>query len=232
VLANNNPLSTTEVVGTVTISANNSVVLPPTLPATPSLPSFLTVASAVAGGGSHHLLSQAQLDQLVDAAIHRWAEAGATPEQLAAMRAVSVSVADLPNLRVGSSDTGQILIDRDAAGHGWFLDATPGDDSEFHGAGNHLAADAGGSADGLIDALSVIMHELGHQIGLMDDYHADSDGELMHGQIGDGERLLPEGLFQADAGTAPADLGDMALAGFDLPLHRPELLPYLDVAIA
>ena len=41
------------------------------------------------------VLSQAELDYLVEAAIQRWIEAGATPEQVAEMRATAISVADM-----------------------------------------------------------------------------------------------------------------------------------------
>jgi hypothetical protein len=40
VLANNNPLSTTEIVGTVTVSANNNTALLPSSPTLPVLPVF------------------------------------------------------------------------------------------------------------------------------------------------------------------------------------------------
>jgi hypothetical protein len=140
---------------------------------------------------------------LVAAAIARWAEAGATDAQLAAMRAVSVSVSDLGGLQIGQSTVGAIVIDDNAGGWGWFVDPTPGDDAEFSGSGAALEAVAGGGADGRIDLLTVILHELGHQAGL-DDHYADADAGLMYGFLDVGERHLPELDHVEAMAAAPA----------------------------
>jgi hypothetical protein len=64
------------------------------------------------------VLSQAEIDLIVAAAIDRWAAAGATAEQLAAMRAVTFSVEDMTGRYLGSSSSGQVTIDSDAAAAG------------------------------------------------------------------------------------------------------------------
>jgi hypothetical protein len=150
------------------------------------------------------VLSQAELDYLVKAAIQRWADAGASAEQLAAMRATAISAADMTGVYLGASGAGTITVDSDGAGHGWFLDGTPGEDGEFEGSGARLTADAGGAADGRMDLLTVLMHELGHQVGLSDLYMADQAGGLMYGYAFVGERRLPQGedLAAADADHA------------------------------
>src|SRR6185295_16073504 len=81
------------------------------------------------------VLSQAELNLIVSAAIDRWAAAGASPEQIAAMRAVTISVEDMSGLSLGSSTAGHIVLDSNAAGFNWFIDATPGEDSEYSGTG-------------------------------------------------------------------------------------------------
>ena len=163
------------------------------------------------------VLSQSELDFMVDAAIQRWAAAGASDEQIAAMRAVLVSVSDLGGLTLGESGLGTITLDSDAAGWRWFLDSTPGDDSEYSGSGSNLAAvDALGMAGTRIDLLTVLTHELGHQIGLSDISAPGSSDELMYGTIGAGQRRLPgsDDLAGAVAGPvtgafafAPVSLG-------------------------
>jgi len=78
---------------------------------------------------------------------------------------------------------------------------------------------AGGAADGRIDALTVIMHELGHQIGLADVYSPGSESELMHGYLDPGERRLPDGVFETGAPTLAeglAELGGIALPQQDI----------------
>jgi hypothetical protein len=61
--------------------------------------------------------------------------------------------------------TASILVDVDAAGNGWFVDRTPGDDREFADGAGVLVARAG-AATGRMDLLSVLEHELGHAAGL------------------------------------------------------------------
>ena len=94
------------------------------------------------------VLTQAELNFLVEAAIQRWIEAGATPEQVAEMRTTAIEVADMAGLYLGSSEPDRILIDSDGAGHGWFLDKTPGGNEEYDGTGTRLTANSGGPAAG------------------------------------------------------------------------------------
>jgi hypothetical protein len=150
------------------------------------------------------VLSQAELDFIIEAAIQRWAAAGATPEQIAVMRTAKFSVEDLSGLMLGSSSTSVIKIDDDAGGWRWFIDATPGEDEEYSGTGTRLVAtDDKSQAGTRIDLLTVVMHELGHQIGLSDLSGADAVSELMHGTIGAGQRRLPGDDDAAQGGTTP-----------------------------
>ncbi|MBP86170.1 MAG: hypothetical protein CMJ64_05560 [Planctomycetaceae bacterium] len=83
-----------------------------------------------------------------------------------------------------------IWIDDDAAGFGWFVDASPWDDGEFSrdpADGTLRAASASPAVD-QFDLLTVLMHELGHVFGLE---HNDeiADG-LMDDLLGVGVRRL------------------------------------------
>jgi hypothetical protein len=157
---------------------------------TPLMASSVADHSAAAGLA----LSQAGLEAIVDAAIERWADAGAGASQIAAMRGVPPVVADLAGLDLGLHASGTVLIDRDGAGFGWFVDASPLDDGEF----------TGGNTSVGMDLLTVVMHELGHAAGLDDSYSAAGDAALMHGYLGEGERRLPDGLFESGGAADPA----------------------------
>ena len=132
------------------------------------------------GGAGGIVLTQSALDAVVGAAIQHWAESGASAEQLATMHGTSFGIANLAGLDLGLHTSGGILIDGNAAGHGWALDS---------------------SSSGM-DLLSVVMHELGHAIGLGDHYSAAGHGDLMHGYLDVGDRWAPAGAFEAAASSA------------------------------
>jgi hypothetical protein len=85
-----------------------------------------------------------------------------------------------------------VIIDVDAADHGWFVDLTPEDNSEFipqNGDGK-LEANASSPAYGDMDLLTAVMHELGHVLGFEDlDPEANPD-DLMSATLDTGERHL------------------------------------------
>ena len=89
----------------------------------------------------------------------------------------TMHIVDLPGTQLAIADHDRIQIDIDAAGVGWFADATPGDHSEFEAADEgRLLARAGGQAAGRVDLLTVVAHELGHVLG---NGHSHDDGQLM-----------------------------------------------------
>src|SRR5262249_20643989 len=155
-------------------------------------------------------------------AIALWAHAGATPEQLAAMLSTSFSVSNIGGDVVGDETAGHITIDDDAAGHGWFVDPTPADNSEFthavNGSSTDFLTDPTNAAAGHLDLLTTVAHELGHVIGLPDTTTASDVNGLMHVSLVDGERRLPSAAdvalsnnsnfsFAAVASQAPAAAG-------------------------
>jgi len=162
------------------------------------------------------VLSQAELNLIVSAAIDRWAAAGVSAADIAAMRAVTFDVADMAGLTLGSSTAGHIILDSNAAGFSWFIDATPGEDSEYNGSGTRLTAAPDSQAGVRIDLLTTIMHELGHQIGLVDSYAAGDNDDLMYGLINPGERRLPGADDVQDATGAPVSSLAFALSPVNL----------------
>jgi len=135
--------------------------------------------------------SAEQLAQAVDAALDRWVAAGIAEAQLNGLRKTAVVLGDLPGDLLGQAAPGRVLLDRDAAGWGWFVDPTPGLDEEFFASAGRTAAQArpSSAAEGRVDLLSVVSHEFGHLLGLPD--LEESLDALMSGVLHPGLRRTP-----------------------------------------
>ena len=86
-------------------------------------------------------LTQAELNAVVSVALARWAATGLTGEQLATLRGLQFTVADLPGWHLGEAGGDRIRVDRNAGGHGWFIGAGPESDALFSGSGDIPVAD-------------------------------------------------------------------------------------------
>lgn len=188
---------------TVTVSLTGSAVAPSAgiaLTPTNPVPSTLRAAPGGVAGSSagDNDLTQAELAPIVAAAIAQWKDAGASYAQLGALAAIKFTVADLGGNMIGDHTPGNIVIDTNAAGHGWFVDVTPGDNFEFahamNAAGTDLSADPSSAAAGHLDLLTAVMHEMGHELGLVDLAAAADANNLMYIHLVDGERRLPDAI--------------------------------------
>jgi hypothetical protein len=110
-------------------------------------------------------VSAADLSQTVTAALQRLSAAGASPTLLGNLATAKVTFDQLPSGQLGRVDVAnnQVVLDTTAAGHGWFVDQTPGQDEEFS---NGTTAAAGTAASRRIDLLSAVMIELAQLAGL------------------------------------------------------------------
>ncbi len=113
------------------------------------------------------------------------------------LRHATVTIADLGGSYFGLADPSRdgIRIDDNAAGYGWFVDSTPGDDTEFAAPGN-------AAVRGRMDLLSAVAHELGHLLGLDHDDHA---GGVMGAALAAGTRRTP---MPRDGATASEGVRD------------------------
>ena len=89
---------------------------------------------------------------LLKEALARWDQASIAAPKFGT---IDVRIGDLPGSMLGQVVHNTIWLDSNAAGWGWYVDATPRSDSEFV-----LPGDQG--EEGRVDLLTVIAHELGH----------------------------------------------------------------------
>jgi hypothetical protein len=149
-----------------------------------------------AAPGPADALSMQALLVMSDAAIARWRAAGVDDEALADQLAgLRYEIRDLPgSLLGGALPDGTVLIDIDAAGYGWYVDATPRTDREFDRIVSSSQREAtSGEAATRADLLTVVMHEIGHFLGL-DHAYFQRTGDatnLMNDSIGLGVRRTP-----------------------------------------
>jgi hypothetical protein len=140
-------------------------------------------------------LTVGRLQPLLSEAARRWGAATADPAVAARLAGVEVRVADLADNLLGLAAEGADLIwlDIDAAGHGWFVDETPQEDSEFEQlvGGQQFAAGLESPALGRVDLLTVVTHELGHLLGLADLNPLTTPHQLMTGTLPASTRRLP-----------------------------------------
>jgi Tol biopolymer transport system component len=157
--------------------------------------SLIAAGGEVAAAGPIASLTQADLEPIVAQAIADWADLGLAADRLEALVDVRFVIADLPGAQLGLAERDTIFFDLNAAGHGWFVDPTPGANEEFRLVDNRLDALEPAAVD-RIDLLTVVSHEIGHTLGLSD-LDTSLDG-LMSGTLVSGVRREP-GAEELDA---------------------------------
>ena len=105
--------------------------------------------------------------------ITAWQRASKLSALLANASQSLISFGDLLGTAVGETTgqglSAQITLDTNAAGHGWYIDPTPLDNTDDYLPTSDptvFKAKAGSAAAGKMDMLSVLLHEYGHALGL------------------------------------------------------------------
>ncbi len=158
------------------------------LASTFTVPTALTVDASTLPVTPADLITDSQLAAIVTAAEQRWTAPGSS--QVAnALTGINFKVANLAPGILAERWQNTIWID-DAAGYGWFVDSTPGDDAEFAPVAgtSSLAAPAGTAAAQRADLLTAVMHEIDDVLGNSD----TSADDLMNAILPLGTRRLPD----------------------------------------
>ena len=187
--------------GQLLVASTDGVVFVVNLTTQAQFALLLAHASGVAASSQAAALTSEELSPVVNAAIELWAAAGISPAELDELRQVTVRITDLPGAYLGLSAPDTVYIDPNADGYGWFIDADPQDGRAFTstGPGGEMVATQASPAWGHIDLLTVVAHELGHQLGLGDDASDDLMGEF----LSLGVRRLPDGPGLHSGAIAP-----------------------------
>jgi murein DD-endopeptidase MepM/ murein hydrolase activator NlpD len=176
--------------------------------------SLLQATQPAAAGSTAPALTNAELAPVVQDAIARWTATGISSSQVELLKQTQVKIEDIPTSTVlGMTLTQQVVIDSNAAGYGWYIDAAPHSDAAFSQqiSPTELIADPTSPAYGHMDLLTVVMHELGHELGFGDLSATAAPYGLMAESITTGIRRLPSAVAPSVAAptnaSAPQSLG-------------------------
>jgi len=177
----------------VTVKTNDPQMVAP--PASPMLAAETSVLETNLPN-----LTQAQLDAIGVTAMAMWRDAlGDGDPRLAALGNLRLTVADLVGNELGHTEGQTITLDINAAGHGWYVDPTAADNSEFifRLDRNVLSADTDSEAFSRMDLLTVVLHEVGHVLGF--DHDDASRFAVMDDDLEPGIRYLLDNIgFDGD----------------------------------
>jgi hypothetical protein len=157
------------------------------IPSTTGSPLHLA-GGAEASGDVVGVLEESDLGTIVSAAVARLEQAGLDSQAAQSLAQTPIIVRNLAPGLLGLADSGVIFIDDDAAGAGWFIDPTPLEDGEFAAGQNATELEALGR----VDLLTVVLHELGHVLGLDDVSGDGAASDLMAETLPVGVRRLPD----------------------------------------
>ena len=189
-------------------------------------PGLMMAASMGSAETAGEAPEAAQLEATLDAAVMLWTQAlGADDPRLALLAGLAIDVADFSGAELGTLAGNTILIDADAAGHGWFVDLTPAGNSEFRlrADASLLSATPRSDAFGRMDLLTVVMHEIGHVLGF--DHEDAAIYAVMRDELDTGVRYttaMPKfDLAAPAAGKSGAHIAWDDWGGDWAPAHKP-----------
>ena len=139
-------------------------------------------------------LTPADINAVLPAARQYWLSVGASASLLSC---ANFQIDDLPTGFAGQTQGGTITLDASGAGWGWYVDGTPSDNAEFDASPNaptsamDFNAPLSSAAFDRLDLLTVVIHELGHVLGMPSTVSADN---VMSQYLAPGQRRLPDAV--------------------------------------
>ncbi len=138
-------------------------------------------------------LKQTTAQSMLDSAVDE-VSSQVSPVDSQKLESINIQVTDLAGDTLGRAAGNTIYIDSNAAGYGWFIDATPTSHDEFTESSDlTLIALPDSGVARQVDLWSVIMHELGHLLGYDHEESGWMEDSLVHGV-----RKLPAWETEAD----------------------------------
>ena len=158
-------------------------------------PLMVQAGAAEKEGPGEYSLQLDQAKTLLPAAIDWWRQAGAPVDDLDLDR-LEIDIQELAETdprKIAWFSDGVIVVDDDAAGYGWFVDASPQENSEFDlpFAGQLLRSRYESPAYGRLDLLTVLAHEIGHALDRNDLPSSHGIWSVMADTLSTGERRIP-----------------------------------------
>jgi hypothetical protein len=154
------------------------------------------------------VLTLDELQTVYQAAVNRLEALGLSASSVDSVSSIALEVADLTGDQLGQSVPGTIRVDINAAGIGWYVDSTPLLDDEFTG---DTLASANNELSGGVDLLTVLLHEIIHQLGGEHVHGTIHSGSLMAETLAPAQRRLPNS-GELDQLFANSELFDELLA--------------------
>ncbi len=172
------------VTGLVSVLSNDSQASPFTFAVTSEVVVGLDAANVPSSGSRGVTITPTQVLPILAAAIDQWTLAGLSQAEKTQILSLPVMVRDLPGRTLAAASREGLLLDADAAGLGWFVDASPWEDAEF----------VIGTRPAGVDLVTAVLNSLGRTLG-REHSSPPAAGLMTLGELDAQARWVPAGVL-------------------------------------